>query len=115
MIVTANVFPILQTVNALVRPLSEKRCFRTSFESQNVTTSETLVKSAWEHFYHIFSSLWGEIISKISPLAKFEILGVFVNTLTADLKTKNLFSIFFSIDGIYIYFKHFEKRLSSYS
>ena len=27
------------------------------------------------HFYHIFSSLWGEIIWKISPWLKFEIIG----------------------------------------
>ena len=42
------------------------------------------MKSAWEHFYHIFSSLWGEIIWKITLLLEFEILGVFVDTLTAD-------------------------------
>ena len=44
------------------------------------------MKSALEHFYHIFSSLWEEIIWKISPLLEFEILGEFDNTLTADDK-----------------------------
>ena len=34
----------------------------------------------------IFSSLLGEIIWKIAPLLKFEIIGVFVNTLTAAYK-----------------------------
>ena len=34
-----------------------------------------LVKASWEHFYHIFSSLWGEIIWKISPWLKFEFIG----------------------------------------
>ena len=34
----------------------------------------------------MFSSLLGEMIWKISPLIKFEIIGVFVNTLTADCK-----------------------------
>ena len=46
MIVIANVLPILQTVKALVRPLSKKRRFRRSFDSENVKGSQTLVKSA---------------------------------------------------------------------
>ena len=86
MIVIANVFPQLQTVKNLVRPLFEKRRFRTSFDSQHVKGSQTLVKSAWEHFYHIFPSLWWEMTWRISPWLKFGILGVFVNTLTADYK-----------------------------
>ena len=64
------------------------------------------------------------MICKISPLFQFEILSVFVNTLTADdkypvrdcenfqftikmqisWKEKNFFSIFFSIYGIFIKF-----------
>ena len=83
-IVTANVFPKLQSVKDLARPLSKKRRFTTSFDSQQVKGSQTLVKSAWEHFYHILSSLWGEMICQISPSLKFEIIGVFVNTLTSD-------------------------------
>ena len=54
-IVIADVFPKLQTVKDLVRPLSKKRRFRTSFDGQHVKGSQTLVKSAWEHFYHVFS------------------------------------------------------------
>ena len=46
MIVIANVFQILETVKDLVRPLSKKRRFRTSFESQHVKVSETLGKPA---------------------------------------------------------------------
>ena len=44
------------------------------------------VKSSWEHFSHVFSSPWGEMICKISPWLKFEIIGLFVNTWTADYK-----------------------------
>ena len=63
MIVIANVFPILQTVKDLVRPLSKKeQHLRTSFDSRYVKASETLVKSAREHFYQIFPSLWGKMI-----------------------------------------------------
>ena len=34
-----------------------------------------LGKGWWEHFHHIFSSLWGGIIWKISPWFKFEFIG----------------------------------------
>ena len=85
-IVTANVFPKSHTVNDLVTPLSKKPRLRISFDSHNVKASQRLVKSSWEHFYHIFPALWREIIWKISPLLKFEITGFFVNTLTADYK-----------------------------
>ena len=77
MIVIANAFPKLQTVKDLVRPLSHL---------QHVKGFQTLVKSAWQHFHHIFSSLWEKLIWKISPLVICEILGVFVNKLTVDDK-----------------------------
>ena len=85
-IVIANLFSKLQTVKDLVKPLSWKRRFRTSFDRQHVKGCQTLVKSAWEHFYHIFWSLSGEMICKIFLLLKLEILEVLVNTLTADDK-----------------------------
>ena len=44
-IVIANVFPKLQTFKDLVRPLSKKRCLRTSFENQHPKGSQALVKS----------------------------------------------------------------------
>ena len=85
-VVIANVLPLLQTVKYLVRPLSKKRRFRTSFDSENVKGSLTLAKSVWEHFHHIFSSLWEDVSWKVCPLVKFQILGVSVNTLTANEK-----------------------------
>ena len=85
-ILIPNVFPKLGTVEDLFRPVSKKRRFRTSFDSQHVKGSETLVKSGWEHFCHIQIPLSREMIWKISPIFKFEILGLFVNTLTADDK-----------------------------
>ena len=84
--VIANVFPKLQNVKDLLRALSKKRRFRTSFDSQDVKGSLTLRTSAWQHLYHIFSSLWEQMIWKMSPLMKFEGLGALVNTLTADEK-----------------------------
>ena len=47
----ATVFPKLQTVKDLVRPLNKKCHFRTSFDSQDVKESEKIVKSPRGHFY----------------------------------------------------------------
>ena len=85
-IVIANVFPKLATVQGLFTPLTIQRRLKTSFESQHVKRFQTLVKSSWEHFYHIFWSLWGEIIWTISTWLKFHIIGLFANTWTADYK-----------------------------
>ena len=73
--VIANVFPKLATVQGLVTPLNIQRRLKTSFDSQHVKGYQTLVKSSWVHFYQIFSSVWGERISKISPWIKFEFIG----------------------------------------
>ena len=85
-VVIGNVFPKLATVQVLVTPLTIQPRLKTSFEGQHVKRFQTLVKSSWEHFYHIFSSLWGGIIWKTSPWLKFGIIGLFVNTWTADHK-----------------------------
>ena len=74
-IVIANVFRKFATVQGLVTSLTIQRRLKTSFDSQHVKRYQTLVKSCWEHFDHIFSSLWGEMIWKISPWLKFEIIG----------------------------------------
>ena len=74
-IVIANVFPKLSTVQGLFTPLTIQRRLKTSFYSQQVKRYQNLVKSSWEHFYHIFWSLWGEMIWKISTWLKFDIIG----------------------------------------
>ena len=58
MIVIATSFRKLQSVKDLVRPLSKKHRLRTPFDSQHVKGYQILLKSAWENFHHIFSSLW---------------------------------------------------------
>ena len=85
-IVIANVFPKLATVQGLVTPLTIQRRLKTSFYSQHVKRFQKLIKSSWEHFRHIFWSLWEEIIGKISTWLKFDIIGLFANTWTADYK-----------------------------
>ena len=82
----ANVFPEIVTGQGLVTLLTIQGRLKTSFDSQHVKPFETLVKSSWEHFYHILSSMWGEMIWKISPWLKFEIIGLFANTWTANYK-----------------------------
>ena len=70
----------------MVPPLNIQHCLKTSFVSQHMERFQTLVKSSWENLHQIFSSLWGEIIWKKSPWLKFEIIGLFVNTWTADYR-----------------------------
>ena len=45
MIVIANVFPKLETVKILLRPLPKKRNSRTRFDSQHVKASQIHAKS----------------------------------------------------------------------
>ena len=85
-ILRANVFLKLQTVKDLVWALSKKSRSRPSFDSQLVKVSQTLLKSAWEHFDHLSWWVWGRMSWKTSPLLKFLMIGVFVNTLTPDSK-----------------------------
>ena len=66
-IVIANVFPKLETVKILVRPLSKKRCFRTRFDSQHVKASKILAKCPWKRFSHVFSSFSEKLFWKMSP------------------------------------------------
>ena len=86
MIVIANLFPKLETVNNLFRTLSKNRRFRACFDSQHVKAFQILAKTPWQVFYLDFLSFSGNLISKLSSLVLDEILGVFVNTLTADDK-----------------------------
>ena len=86
MIVIANAFLKLQTVKNLVEPLSKKRCFTTRFDTQQDQATQILAICPWDNFYHVFSSFLEKLIWKMSPLVLGEILGVFVNTLTADGK-----------------------------
>ena len=84
-IVVANVIPKLNTVKTWVgRSLPWKHRFRTYFDSQHISGCQTLVKSTWQHFYHNFWSLWGEMIWEISPLLKLEFLGILFNTFTGN-------------------------------
>ena len=86
MVVILNVFPQLQTVKNFCSPLCKKRYFGTRLDSRGLKVSRTLAKSPWECFYDLFSSIWGKLIWKMSPLVLTESYGVFLNTLAADGK-----------------------------
>ena len=86
MMVIAHVFSKLQTVKILFRALSKKGRFTKRFENQHVKASQILAKSPSEQFYSVFSSFWRKLIWKMSPLVLAEILGVFVDILTAYCK-----------------------------
>ena len=86
MIVVDNVFPKLQNVKIFVKKLSKEHRFRAGFGSQHVKPSQLLGKSPWEWFYHVLFSFSEMLIWNMSPLVFGEILGMFVNTLTADGK-----------------------------
>ena len=73
MMVIANVFLKLQTEKNFVAPLCKKRRFRKRLDSPHVKVSGILAKSAWECFYHFFSSIWGKLIWKVSPVGLGEI------------------------------------------
>ena len=45
--------------------MSKKPRFRTPFHSEHAKGSQKLVKSAWQHFYPIFSSLRQKLSLKI--------------------------------------------------
>ena len=83
MMVIANGFPKLETVNNFVRPLCENPRVGTCFDSEHVTVSYKFPKCPWENFFHVFSSFWEKLIWKISPRL---FPDYFLNTLIADGK-----------------------------
>ena len=57
--------------------------FRTRFGKQHVSGLETLLKSARHNYNRMFPWIWDKLSWKKSVLVRFEILGLFVNTLTS--------------------------------
>ena len=86
MMLIANVFPKLQTVENYERSPFKKRSFGRRFHRHHVKVYHVLTKSPWQHFCHVFLSFWEKLICKISPGLFHEILGVFLNTFTDDPK-----------------------------
>ena len=53
------------------------------FGNQHVNGSETLLRSAGNHFHTAISLIWGRTSRKRLVLVRSEVLGQFVNTMTA--------------------------------
>ena len=66
--------------------MPNRSCFRTPLGGNCVNGSQTLLKSARQHFHCKFPSIWDRLCSKTSLLVRSEILGLFVETFTADYK-----------------------------
>ena len=59
-------------------------CFWKPFRSERVNESQKLLKFAEKNFDSTFSSLWAKMSYKKLFLIRFQILGLLVNTLTAN-------------------------------
>ena len=66
--------------------MSKRPFFETRFGEQRVRRFKTLVESARHHYYRMFPRIWDKLSRKKSVFVTSEILGLFINTLTAEYK-----------------------------
>ena len=64
--------------------MPEEPDLRRAFGNQPVNGWQTLLKSARQYNYPIFPWIWDKLSLKKSALVRSKILGLFVNTLTAE-------------------------------
>ena len=64
--------------------MHERSCFWKAFGSERVNEFQKLLKSAGKYLYPTFSSFWANMSEKKSFLVRSQILGLLVNTLTAN-------------------------------
>ena len=79
-------FPKLLTRKEVVTLMSKTPRSRTPFRNQRVHEFQRLSKQAPNHDYPIVPWIWDKLSWKKCRLVKFEILRLFVNTLTTDDK-----------------------------
>ena len=79
------VLPKLRTAKDVTWMYKKSRC-RIPFGKQHVKRSKTVLKSARQHLYHIYWSVWRKLRSKKSLSVICKILIQFANSLTADGK-----------------------------
>ena len=115
--------------------MSKKSLFRGPFNKSYGKSAETMLKSERQHFYHIYWSLRRQSRSKKRLWVICEILGLFVNQLTAVdkdsllnrgnllqhvqmqlyQKRKIFFNFFFAFSEFLLNFEHFQKKDESHS
>ena len=86
MTLIAEVFPKLRSPKNKVRSMSIKSRFKGSFKKQHGKCAQTLLKFAWQNLYHIYWSLWRQLIFKKSLLVISKISRQFPNRLSGDGK-----------------------------
>ena len=86
MTLIAFVFLKLQTAKDVVRELSKRPRFRRPFDKLHGKRSQILWKPEGQDVYCIYWSLWRQLSRKNSLVVTWKILGLFINTLTADNK-----------------------------
>ena len=115
--------------------MSKRSRFRKPFGSQRINGSQSLLKSARHHFYTLFQLIWDKWTSKKLLLVRFEILALFLKTMTTDDKIsrrkrdyfaqqnqmqlsqepKTFSRYFFAFRKFKSNFEYFEKRQESHS
>ena len=125
-------FRKLQAVKDVIRQISKRSRFGRPFHEQYGKRSQTLLKSEGQHLFHIYWSLWNQLSWKKSLLVICKILGLFLNTLSADdkysflnrdnlrqsiemqlsKKQKTFFQFFYTILKSRMKFEHFEKKMT---
>ena len=86
MTLIADVFSKFRTPKNMVTSMFKKSRIKGSFGKQPGKRAQILLKSVWEHFYHIYWSLWRQSSCKKSLLVIRKISRLFPNTLSADDK-----------------------------
>ena len=81
---TAYIFPKLLTRTNVVTSMPVISCFRTPFTNKGVHRSQKLLKAAIQRLHLNFPLISEKVSCRTSSLVKYEILGPFGNTLTAD-------------------------------
>ena len=64
--------------------MSKMPYIKTRFCKQGVSGYEILIKSVRHHYYRMISGIWDKSTRETSVLFRSKVLGVFVNTLTAE-------------------------------
>ena len=105
------------------------------FGSQHVNESQTLLRSSRNHFHTTIPLIWGRTSRKRLVLVRYEVLGQFVNTITAvynyirqnleklrqqvqtqiSLKVKTFSRFFIALMKSTLNLEYFEKKDQSHS
>ena len=74
------------TANLVATEMSKRPSFMQRFGSQHGNGSQTLLRSARNHFYTTIPLIWGRTTRKTLVQVRSEVLGQFANTSTVQYK-----------------------------